>query len=631
MGTYETIYPGTDPSIPRYESLYQPITYKVNAGDIGMTLDGRTANQLRDVGFKLNTGAKVLEVQGTTAGVLESMPKQHLREIGRQMKLAGATPTIHGPIIEVSGITQQGWDEGERLGAERQLTSAVLRSHDLDPEGNISVTTHSTAGLPEMEQMTKTEEGEKRGNIFVIDPRTGKWSMIKPEKRFFPEKGEFIEEGKEFDVDDELKRHNQNSWIQNLSGINRYANLGEGIVEGATKKKQAGLSDEETDNMLAKIKQGDINSIKDEKTRKIAENMQRELAHGELYLRDAYQNMKQMFDIAYDSAIKQRAVSSNSFATNQNNEQDIKNLQDFARKVAPKITPELDNNPERLIEFSEMIEQGLDTLKNLKETPKTVVRLQEFVLDKSSQTFANVATNAYKEFGKTAPILNIENPPAGFGLSRAEDLKMLVEKSREKMAENLIRDKNLSRSEAEKISEKMIGATWDVGHINMLRKKGYSEEDIIKETEKIAPFVKHVHLSDNFGYEHTELPMGMGNVPIKEMMKKLGEKGFEGKKIVEAIQWFEHFQDAPGQPPKGGGHALSQSYGAFNSSMYTTGAGYSWGQIPGLDVYVPGVGQGAVAPPVSQSLYGTTFSTLPQELGGNIGGDHSRFSGTPSQ
>jgi len=70
-------------------------------------------------------------------------------------------------------------------------------------------------------------------------------------------------------------------------------------------------------------------------------------------------------------------------------------------------------------------------------------------------------------------------------------------------------------------AEKLIGATWDVGHINMIRRQGFGKEDIIKEAEKIAPVVKHIHLSDNFGFEHTELPMGMGNVPIKEIMKKL--------------------------------------------------------------------------------------------------------------
>lgn len=82
----------------------------------------------------------------------------------------------------------------------------------------------------------------------------------------------------------------------------------------------------------------------------------------------------------------------------------------------------------------------------------------------------------------------------------------------------------MSENEAKKQAEKFIGATWDVGHINMLRKFGYEEKDIIKEAEAVAPYIKHVHLSDNFGFEHTELPMGMGNVPLKEIMEKLGKK-----------------------------------------------------------------------------------------------------------
>ena len=38
-------------------------------------------------------------------------------------------------------------------------------------------------------------------------------------------------------------------------------------------------------------------------------------------------------------------------------------------------------------------------------------------------------------------------------------------------------------------AEKLIGATWDVGHINMIRKQGFSEKDVINEAEIIAPFV----------------------------------------------------------------------------------------------------------------------------------------------
>jgi sugar phosphate isomerase/epimerase len=80
-----------------------------------------------------------------------------------------------------------------------------------------------------------------------------------------------------------------------------------------------------------------------------------------------------------------------------------------------------------------------------------------------------------------------------------------------------MKEQKLDEAKAEKEAEKLIGITWDVGHINMIRRFGYSEKDVIKEAGKVAPMLKHVHLSDNFGLEHTELPMGMGNVPIKEI------------------------------------------------------------------------------------------------------------------
>jgi len=630
MTSYETVYSGGNGGYslnPSHDSLYQPITYKTDASSIGMTLDGRTANQLKDVGTKLASGAGVIEVSGASAGILESIPKQHFEEIKRQMKLAGAEVSMHAPVVEASGITQQGWDETDRLGAEKQLTSALLRGHDLDPKGNISVTTHSSAGLPELEQTTKIKEDgkdvEKTGKIWIINPRTGQLNVIKPQKRFFPEKGKFEKKGMEFNAQEEIQKQNQNQWTQSLSGINQYANYGENAIEGIYRKSPEGIpvqrTPEEIDEineLITKAQKIDLSKLKQPERQEL-EHYERQYNHGAIYLRDAYQQLKQMFDIAY----------SNKDISNE----DKQKLQDFAKQAIPLAQEGIENNPKKSKEFVEMIEKGLKTLGGMKQTPKSVVPLKEFVLDKSSQTFANAATASYNKFGETAPILNIENPPAGGALSRGEELKNLVINSRKKMAENLIKEKGLSKGQAKKISEKMIGATWDVGHINMLRKQGYSEKDIVKETEKIAPFVKHVHLSDNFGFEHTELPMGMGNVPIKEIMKKLGEKGFEGKKIVEAIQWYEHFQDVPGQPPKMGGHALTQSYQVFDSPIYTTGVGYSWGQIPGLSTYAPGVGQGAIAPPVSQSTWGTSFSNLPQELGGQIGGDQSRFSGTPNQ
>jgi len=155
------------------------------------------------------------------------------------------------------------------------------------------------------------------------------------------------------------------------------------------------------------------------------------------------------------------------------------------------------------------------------------------------------------------------------------------------------------------------------------KKKGYTEKDVIAETKKVAPFVKHVHLSDNFGLEHTELPMGMGNVPLDKVMKKLKKAGFDGQKIIEAGNWWQYFAE------KGGGNPFRPSIEAFDSPLYSMKAGPGWSQLGGYGNYY--IGHGPINPPMHHQMYGASFSTLPTELGGELPGDRSRMSGTPNQ
>jgi hypothetical protein len=272
--------------------------------------------------------------------------------------------------------------------------------------------------------------------------------------------------------------------------------------------------------------------------------------------------------------------------------------------------------------LAEVVEKGVRVLGDLKNTPQLWKKMNDFAIEQSAKTFGNAAATAWKKFHDSAPVLSIENPPAGGGLSRAEDLKRVIEESRKIAIENLKKE-GLSSGEAKQAAEKLIGATWDVGHINMIRKMGFSEKDVIKEAEKIAPFVKHVHLSDNFGLDHTELPMGMGNVPLKEVMKKLGEKGFEGKKIVEAGNWWQHFAE------KGGGNPFKPSLEGMNSPIYSMGPSAYWSTPPGFGAYYSG--HGIINTPTHHRLYGAGFENLPMELGGEIPGDKGRFAGSPNQ
>ena len=269
MVNSEFVYDGADDILmPKYNST----GYQTKLENVGLTLDGRSANQLGELNHKLNPGAKVIEIQGTDAGIWESVPEQHIEEIARLAKVTGVKPSFHAPIMEASGVdVQQGkWDEENRESAERQLLSAVLRGNKLDRDGNVSVTVHSTAGVPELKPITKTKEGiEKKGPFWVIDKESGKIGQLPREKRYLGEEGEFTGKALGFDEKRELEKINQNVWLQELSQLNRYASYGEEAIQGLFRGSQEEeKTKEEKERYLAGIiskSDTEIENIIDEK------------------------------------------------------------------------------------------------------------------------------------------------------------------------------------------------------------------------------------------------------------------------------------------------------------------------------------------------------------------------------
>ena len=340
------------------------------------------------------------------------------------------------------------------------------------------------------------------------------------------------------------------------------------------------------------------------------------ITHGDIYLRDAYQDFQNLYNQAYDAAEKSR--QSKNDEERKKAQESIEKLNKFRQELAP-ILKDIED-PVKIEEFAEEIIRGVNVLRSI-EPPKILRPLKEFAIDKASDTFSNLAFDSYKKFKETAPIISIENPPAGSGLTRADELKSLVEESRNKFVEKAHRELGMSKSEAKAQADKLIGVTWDVGHINMLRKYGAEERHLVKETETIAPFVKHVHLSDNFGMEHTELPMGMGNVPTKKMLDLISEYNKKAKKIIETGgPWYQFFQKSP----------LRETFEAFGSPVYPMKMAPYWNQVAATSGgYFSGYGK--TLPDIHFSTYGAGFSQLPAELGGQIAGRGGRLSGTPME
>ncbi len=594
--------------------------YRATGGSLGVTTDLRTANVIKDASSKLSSGAKHIELVLVSPEVFDSVPKQQLTEVKQLAKLIGTTVSLHGPVsgVDPSGFSQNGWSEVNRQASERKIIQALNRSHDADPSGNIIVTFHTAEGVSGTEwdkipDAAKGDVGQAR-RLVAVDREKGQPTALEAETLYYPgsiglkpsavekiNRGELktsevskehyevtdFSKGKLQLPEDRLNTINHTQWDNELTSIEFQRERAQRIL---------GSVDDRFREMYTLWASGNLNQEKVlpgemEEIKKIYSAAQ--------YMKEASLSLSAAFHKAYKYAKEDGDKEKLNY---------LNALQDQYKKQLgfdSKGGLILQKDPKIQIDAVFNLLQGLDRIP-----PNQFIPIEEFSQKQASKTFGSAAFESYKKFGDSAPVVSIENPPAGFGMSTGEDLRTLVQKSREQFAKKAVEEKGISESDAKKLAEKFIGATWDVGHINMIRGKGHSEKDVIKETEKIAPYLKHVHLSDNFGFEHTELPMGMGNVPIKEMMEKLGKKGFEAKKVIEAAQWWQHFQTNP----------LGETMQAFGSPMYMESAGPYWNQSLGFQQGYMGGLAGQWLPSNNYEMFGAGFSRLPQELGGSVGG-----------
>ena len=622
---YQGGYSSLDPNSAGYSNSFTG--YRTRAGDLGLTTDPRSANIIKETTAKLSSGVKQMELALVSPEIFDSIPKQHLKEVKQLGKLTGVEMSIHAPVIDSAGITQQGWSEINRQASEKKIAEMIQRSHEIDSKGNMPVVFHSAEGIAGSEWEKMGPEGKRiPKRIIAVNKDTGEMTRIETDIRHYPIseklKSGVIEKFRKGEITEEEIERNRKKYYREVS-------LEKGEVYSAEENlntqnatvwdnqiSQVLFNKERADEILQQNKtqiQGALKFINEHPKIRQNERLFREIL-------DKHPDVKQALN-HYDNAteyLDDTRQHLNAFFNKAYKYGDEKQ-----RKALTKLRDEyleiLNGKGGNVFGHSEAMQKLIRGLKREDMAPRIFVPIEEFATEQSSKTFGSAAFQAYKKFGSKAPVVVIENPPAGFALSTGEDLKNLVVKSREQFVKNA-RKEGMNKSEAERAAEKLIGATWDVGHINMLRKQGFGKKEILEETEKIAPFVKHVHLSDNFGFEHTELPMGMGNVPIKEIMGKLGKEGFEARKIIEAGNWWQHFQTSP----------FAESLEGLGSPMYLTPTPVQpyWNQRTGLyQGYLGGL-EGSWLPTTHYESFGAGFSQMPTELGGQKpGAQGSRMSG----
>ncbi len=659
MANYENFYTGSEYPFERPYGGFLPLgsAYHPSAKDISYPTDPLTANQLKKVSDKISTGTRNIEVSGlglTGAGPMKhlaTIPRQHWKEIDRLRKLTGVDLTFHGPLVEPTGAGgRENWTEDKRKEVETQMMAAVELAQQMnsdDKTKGIVMTFHSSNSLPEVKRRIKVgvnPDGSPKEEVVqfaVVNERTGEMGPIPLKPEYFERKGEKFATKEE--VKKWLDKQNEERWTNQISNLTLDTNRSrEGIAAALTRPfkedsekvkeikeiQKRGLemyqyyltNPSKVEQELSEIK-NKYPEMDPEIVTSAIRNTVDNLSYAETWAQQAYFGFKEAFNEAYQKA---------QLSKNPENKEVIKRLDQVKERLSP-IVNSFNKDKTKLLEFQNELTRGIQELRSIKP-PAFYRPLEEFAIDKASETFSNVALHAYVNAKKNnlAPgIISIENPPAGMsGLTRADEIAELIKASRKKFVEKAVTEKIMSEKEAEEKSKQIIGATWDVGHINSIRKWGYGKADVLGEAKTIAPYVKHMHIADNLGFEDAELPIGMGNVPIDEILA-LDENFRKAKKAIETGDWFS----------KQGGLGMThtpvrEAFAGLTAPVYSMGAAQHaayWNQaINAYGGYFSGLGP--INPEIHHSIYGGGFGGLPPYLGGEMPGKgNSSFSGTPME
>ncbi|MFC1682567.1 sugar phosphate isomerase/epimerase family protein [Nanoarchaeota archaeon] len=619
--TISDIYQGGYSSLsPSHGDIFAG--YHVAAGELGAPTGIQTANVLKEINMRLNEGIKPIELQPLQEGVFDQIPKQHFKEVKQLGKLTGSKFSVHAPMIEPSGIGEQGWSESNRELAENQLKSVVERSIEMDDKGGMPIVIHA-AGIPGREYKI-TPEGKKVEKLVVVDQESGKpVQALEEEKLFYPAMEE-LKPGQEENYKKAIQKVQKGEISEQEFTQNRDAYFRKiPISQGKTITPESRLNTLNHTQWDNQINQHIFNK---ERADEILQNNQVQIQHliedinnknispqgltpsqkqaydhltnAQTYLEDTRQHVEGLFHKAYKYG----------------SEGDKNILEQLSKQFQEQLSQSQDATNQ-----STALQELLLGLKNV--NPKLFVPVEDFAIDKSATTFANVAFNSFDKNKDKAPKICIENMFPGMAFSGGKEMDELITKTKEKFVEKAT-EKGYSQDIAEKQADKLIGMTLDVGHLNIARKKGFTDEDLRKEVEAMAKHVKHVHLTDNFGFSDSHLPPGMGNVPFKEIFEELEKAGTlkDSRKIVEAGGFVQHFGTSP-HP------SVLQAMG---SPVYSTGTGPYWNQAVGFQQgYLGGLGE--ILPQGHFETFGAGFSQLPSELGGQRGGGGSRVTGRPME
>ncbi len=338
-----------------------------------------------------------------------------------------------------------------------------------------------------------------------------------------------------------------------------------------------------------------------------------EEAHADYWLRHYKEQMKQF--VQGTSAVGD--VDKNPVAVAER----LKSIGGQAAEVA--------HNYEALLDQKRTLEAEAQNLRKKYERNgqlNALVPSEEYVKEKMKKTFVELGLKAYDKPSK--PMIVIENFYPEFTLSDPTKLAKTIDEIRGELANKLVKEKGISKNRAMQEAQQLVGMNVDVGHLNLWKKytnpktgKPYTDKEIIDWVKKVYPYIKHVHITDNFGDYDAHMPVGWGNAPVNQMIDVLRKKGWKGRAILETFGATQY-----------GGQGFGVAQSMYQMGMPLVPGGPGWEMAEGT-YFQAGYSftTGPILPDVNFSTYGVGFSGLPYATGAQIGGQKpgQKFSGTP--
>ncbi len=532
----------------------------------------------------------------TTPEMFDKVKREEVRQLA---KLNDVTLSTHA-TVQISGVSgwgERGFDDKAKNQTLQEIKRTIEFAADTAEGGAIVVHTNE---FPRVVKDERFDMGEKKGEetVYLVERESGGVIPVQKSKILhLPEwqkndKGEFV------DIDGKV--------IQDPREVDKRVPVFDDKGQVSVKEVRFDDIKKEIDKWNECHSNEQLNPEKEFRLREEFQKLQMEEPRRLQYLREYHKMMDKAKTFKEEISKWQRLEKG---ASEQKMDYWKQALADQYKELAAFDME--DKKPSEILkEVSKQLQEeavglregyvGFERHKrDLERLYRNLDTIEKVGVERSADTFAKAAMYAYNieedrrkkgnPLGKDMFIAP-ENMMAEWGYgSHPDDLKNIVIESRKAMVKMLVEKKGMDKGEAKKVAKSHIKATFDIGHANTWAK--YFEEDPnlspdenkkkfdkwlmgkVKELQK-DDVLGHVHLSDNFGYYDEHLSVGKGNAPMKDFMKLLKDKKYEGDIIVE---WGAQGPDEPS-----GAHLAAWANLAQSPIYRVEGvAGPQWSDIQG--------------------------------------------------